>query len=69
MEMPDVSSFEKYSAFWQNQVKKYGVDDQLNGVMNLLADLPGDDYFELGIGTGWPIANFLLAGGVQGIWM
>ncbi len=54
---------EVYSDFWQKQVKKYGLDDGIDTIIRILKDLNAYDYFELGIGTGWPIASSLIDAG------
>ncbi len=51
---------EAYSDFWKKKVKEYGLGDGLSAIIDILKKLDCNDYFELGIGTGWPIANSLL---------
>lgn len=54
---------EAYSSFWKEKVKEYGLQDGMDSIINILKDLDCNDYFELGIGTGWPIAKSLIDAG------
>lgn len=51
----------KYSAFWKKQSKVYGKqeDDGLDKIIEMLKKLHAKTAFEVGIGTGWPIASDL----------
>lgn len=54
---------EAYGSFWKEKVKEYGLQDGMDTIINILMDLDCNDYFELGIGTGWPIAKALIDAG------
>ena len=54
-----------YSKFWVETSKKYGMEDGINSIIEILQKLHGESAFELGIGTGWPIAYSLEKSGVK----
>ena len=54
-----------YSKFWTETSKKYGMEDGVDSIIEILLELHGKSAFEVGIGTGWPIADSLLKSGVK----
>lgn len=50
-----------YSELWKRQSKVYGKqeDDGLDKIIEMLKELHAETAFEVGIGTGWPIASDL----------
>ncbi len=48
-----------YSKFWVNQTKKYGYSQYEQNLVHLIARSNPQRVFEVGIGTGWPIATAL----------
>lgn len=58
--------FEKvYSSFWHNQVKKYGFTQYEDFALKRIMKNNPKTAFEVGIGTGWPMAVTLKAQNVQ----
>lgn len=57
----------KYSEFWKKQSKVYGKqeDDGLDKIIEILKELHAKTAFEVGIGTGWPIASDLSDNGTN----
>lgn len=53
-----------YSEFWKIQSKKYGMEE-VDKIIELLLALKPGTVFEVGIGTGWPIASTLAEGGAK----
>lgn len=58
-----MGKIEAYSDFWKEKVREYGLKDGLDKIIAILKDLDAKDYFELGIGTGWPLASELINAG------
>ncbi len=58
-----MSSIENYSKIWEERVKKYGLAEGMDRIIDILSGLPCETYFELGIGTGWPLASGLIENG------
>lgn len=54
-----------YSKFWTETSKKYGMEDGVDSIIEILLQLHAKSVFEVGIGTGWPIADSLLKSGVK----
>ena len=54
-----------YSKFWTETSKAYGLEDGVDSIIEILQQLHGESAFEVGIGTGWPIADSLLKSGVK----
>lgn len=54
-----------YSKFWKETSKKYGMEDGIDSIIEILQELKGETAFEVGIGTGWPLADSLQKTGVQ----
>lgn len=54
-----------YSKFWTETTKKYGMEDGIDSIIKILTDLRVETAFEVGIGTGWPIADSLAKSGVK----
>lgn len=49
--------FEKvYASFWHNQVKKYGITQYEDFALRKMLENKPKTAFEVGIGTGWPMA-------------
>lgn len=57
----------KYSEFWKKQSKVYGKqeNDGLDKIIKMLKDIHAKTAFEVGIGTGWPIASELYDDGTE----
>ncbi len=55
----------RYSEFWKEQSKIYGKqeDEGLDKIIEMLRGLHAKTAFEIGIGTGWPIASELYEDG------
>ena len=53
-----------YSKFWVKQTKKYGYGKYEQYLVRLVLDSKPKTAFEVGIGTGWPIATSLKEQGV-----
>lgn len=55
----------QYSDFWKKQSKIYGKqeDDGLDKIIDILKGVRAKTAFEIGIGTGWPIASELYEDG------
>jgi SAM-dependent methyltransferase len=62
-EIDNMGKIDAYSDFWKEKVREYGLKDGLDKIIDILKELDAKDYFELGIGTGWPIASELLNAG------
>lgn len=54
-----------YSKFWTETSKKYGLEDGIDSIIEILKQLHVKTAFEVGIGTGWPIADSLLKSGIK----
>lgn len=56
-----------YSEFWKKQSQVYGKqeDDGLDKIIDILKGLHAKTAFEVGIGTGWPIASDLNDAGIS----
>ena len=54
-----------YSKFWTETSKAYGLEDGVDSIIEILQQLHSESAFEVGIGTGWPIADSLLKSGVK----
>ena len=54
-----------YSKFWTEHSKAYGMGDGLDSIIDILQNLHGKSAFEIGSGTGWPIADLLEKGGLK----
>ena len=57
----------KYSEFWKKQSKVYGKqeNDGLDKIIKMLKNIHAKTAFEVGIGTGWPIASELYDDGTE----
>lgn len=55
----------RYSKFWTEKSKAYGMEDGLDSIIDILKNLHGKSAFEIGIGTGWPIADMLEKSGLK----
>lgn len=57
----------KYSEFWKKQSIVYGrqEDDGLDKIIEMLKNIHAKTAFEVGIGTGWPIASELYTDGTE----
>lgn len=54
-----------YSKFWTETSKKYGMEDGVDSIIEIMKQLHVETAFEVGIGTGWPIADSLVKSGVK----
>lgn len=54
-----------YSKFWKSQVKKYGLSKYEQKIINLILGVKPKEVFEVAIGTGWPIAEYLYKEGIK----
>lgn len=54
-----------YSKFWTKTSQAYGMEDGLDSIIDILKNLHGKSAFEIGIGTGWPIADMLEKSGLS----
>lgn len=53
-----------YSKFWMKQTHVYGFDPYCQGLVRLIQETSPRQAFEVGIGTGWPIASTLKENGI-----
>lgn len=54
-----------YADFWKKQVRKYGIGTYEKKIIEILQSRKAETAFEVGIGTGWPIAAALYNNGVE----
>ena len=71
-EIPELTMYNTYfettySEFWKKQSQVYGKqeEDGLNKIIDILKGLRAKTAFEVGIGTGWPIASDLNDTGIS----
>lgn len=50
---------EIYSRFWLKQTKKYGLEKYVKFIIMQILKSDPNSVFEVGIGTGWPVASML----------
>lgn len=50
---------ESYGDYWVKAVKKYGIGQYERGILRMLKKCSPQNAFEIGIGTGWPFAEYL----------
>lgn len=54
-----------YSKAWKKRCIEYGLDDGVDKIIDIMSSLDADSAFEVGIGTGYPIADSLAKRGIR----